>query len=153
MERTTKARLVSLGVLLTVLAAGFFLGVAWERGSGPPGGGDADVASEAPGEAGRGSGDRGRDRQKDRRLIVERVDLTPGQRERVDSVVEIHRERMKALRREFRGEYEPRYRALVADTRDAIRSLLTAEQRATYDSLLAEHDRRREERGRGRDRR
>ena len=144
MERTTKARLVALGVLLTVLAAGFFLGIAWERRSGLAS--EAGAAAAAPGttpESGRTGDERG-DGEKGRRLIVERVDLTPEQRERVDSLVGIHRERMKALRREFRAEYRPRYRELVEDARDGIRALLTPAQRVTYDSLLAEHDRRRE---------
>ncbi|NIP59920.1 MAG: hypothetical protein GWM92_16535 [Gemmatimonadetes bacterium] len=143
MERTTKARLASLGVLLAVLVAGFAMGLAWERRSGSlrvedPAGGEAGAERSREGDDRDGSGKRRR------RLIIDRVGLAPEQEERVDSIVRIHRQGMKELQREFRAEYNPRYRALIQETRDEIRGLLTPAQRSTYDSLLAERDRRRE---------
>lgn len=143
MERTTKARLASLVVLLTVLAAGFAMGLAWERRSGSLRAEDP-VGGEAAVERSREDGDRDGSEKRERRLIIDRVGLTPDQEERVDSIVRVHRQGMKELQREFRAEYNPRYRALIRETRDEIRGLLTPEQRSTYDSLLAEHDRRRE---------
>lgn len=143
MDRTTKTRLLSLGVLLTVLAAGFAMGLAWERRSGALRA-ENPAAGEAAERGSRDGGDRDGSEKRERRLIIDRVGLTPEQEMRVDSIVRVHRQAMKELQREFRAEYNPRYRALIQETRDEIRGLLTLEQRTTYDSLLAEHDRRRE---------
>lgn len=146
MEGRLRTRLASVAVLLVVLAAGFVLGVAWER-RGPSL--RAEAASETvDGDERRARGredrDRGRDdEKKKRRLIVDRVGLRAAQEARVDSIVESHREQMRALHKEFRREYNPRYWSLIQETRDAIRSVLDPEQRARYDSLLAEHDRKR----------
>lgn len=138
MQRALRTRLASLAVLLVVLGAGVVLGVAWERR------GRAPASEAAVAEDDGGDRDRKRDGDRERRrLIVERVGLSPAQQTRVDSIIEIHRDRMRSLRREFREEYDPRYWSLVQDTRDALRSVLDSAQQARYDSLLAEHDRRR----------
>jgi len=153
MRGDTKTRLVSLGVLLVVLSAGFALGVAWERsGSELPVVEAAERDAREDNEGGEGAvreGER-KERSKERRLIVDRVGLEAGQEARIDSIVQAHRKRMKALQKEFRAEYNPRYWALVEETRDAIREELTPAQRRTYDSLLVEWDRRRDEKDRER---
>jgi hypothetical protein len=53
---------------------------------------------------------------------------------------------MRELQEEFDQAYMPRYGAILEETREAIRGVLTSEQRVAYDSLLAAHDRRRQER-------
>lgn len=110
----------------------------------------------------RHDGDRDRD---DRRLIVHEVGITGAQEARVDSIVDLHRDRIRDLRREMESEYDPRFRQLrremeseydprfqdvLLETRGSIRSLLTPEQAVRYDSLLAEHDRKEAERKRDR---
>lgn len=110
----------------------------------------------------RHDGDRDRD---DRRLIVHEVGITESQEARVDSIVDLHRDRIRDLRREMESEYDPRFRQLrremeseydprfqdvLLETRGSIRSLLTPEQAVRYDSLLAEHDRKEAERKRDR---
>lgn len=157
MERVTRTRLASFAVLVVVLASGIVLGRAWERRAG----GEDDPRTE---EVRRTDGARGderdgrverddradrgdrKDRRRDRRLIVDRIDLTPEQEERIDTIVDRHIQRVRTLQREFQerfeAAYEPEERAIVQDTRDAIRDVLTVEQGERYDSLLAEHDRR-----------
>lgn len=136
-----RTRLISLGVLLVVLATGFVLGLAWDRRPGGPLAAEVEREVRSRDDDRRGDDRRGKDEHRGRSLIVDRVGLAPEQEERVDSIVEVHREEMKELQREFRAEYGPRHRALVRQTRDAIRSVLTPEQRTLYDSLLARHDR------------
>lgn len=142
MERELRTRLGSVGILLVVLASGVVLGVAWER-RGASVGAEAAESEVRGGDEDEDRDRRGDDDRRDRRRIVDRVELRPVQEDRVDSIVEIHKERMKALQREFREEYNPRYWSLVQETREAIRTVLDADQEARYDSLLAEHDRKR----------
>jgi hypothetical protein len=71
-----------------------------------------------------------------RRLMVENVGLSTVQKAAVDSLVSVHRPRMSDLGREF----QPRYRTVIADLREEIKLVLTDDQRATYDVLLAEYD-------------
>lgn len=144
-DPTARTRLISTAVLLLVLGTGFVLGLAWDRRPSGP------LSDERASEARRNGshGDRGGGRDGDRRrLIVDRVDLTPSQQARVDSIVGAHREDLKELQREFRSEYGPRHRELVQRTRTAIRAVLTPAQRELYDSLLARHDRKDDERRR-----
>ena len=85
-------------------------------------------------------GERGR-----RRLIVDKVGLSTVQKADVDSLVAFHRQRMSDLDTEF----QPRYRAVIADLRAEIKQVLTDDQRVRYDVLLAEYDATRTERRRG----
>ena len=41
---------------------------------------------------------------------------------------------------EFQAAYDPRYRALLQETRAAIKGVFTPEQAHAYDSLIAERD-------------
>lgn len=200
MERETRTRLVSVGVLFLVFVAGFLLGMAWDRTDGALEAGEAgeeggtvvatDPGSEPDGREGEtaerprrddpagraGPGDRdrrrdggddrgGRSDRDGRRLIVHEVGITETQEARVDSIVDLHGNRVRALRREMEEEYDPRFRALRREmeeefdprfrdvllrTRRSIRSILTEEQAVRYDSLLAEHDRKEAERKRDR---
>lgn len=138
MERIAKMQLVSVVILVVVLVAGFLVGVAWDRSVRSD-----SVDTTAP--TTQTEGDR-RERS-GRRLIVEQVGLSAEQKARVDSLVAYHRDRMEALQREV----APRYRAIIEATRESIKDVLTPDQRAQYDSLLAEHDRRRRERRDGND--
>lgn len=132
MEPKKRTRLASMAVLFLVLAAGFLLGVAWDR-----------TLVATPSEQGERVRDERDDRERgERRLIVDRVGLTAEQKAQVDSIVAYHREQMDAIQ----DSVAPRFRAVVQATRASIKEVLTPEQRIQYDSLLAEHDRRREDR-------
>ena len=76
--------------------------------------------------------------------------LSPEQKAQVDSIVAHYRQEMRALQDELQAElrqaYTPRYRGLLEETREEIKSVLTPDQRMEYDSLLVEHDRRRDQR-------
>lgn len=188
MEREDRTRLASVAVLFLVLATGFLLGLAWDRAAGVLEADEgveeamtapapaADVGDQGATGADRDGGDdrraedvpaegRRRDDDRDRRLIVHGVGITPEQEARVDSIVEIHGDRVGELRRRMEDEYDPRFRqlrqereaaygprfeAILMETRRSIRSVLSEEQAVRYDSLLAEHDRREAERKRDR---
>lgn len=177
MRPEARTRLASVAVLFVVLVTGFLLGMAWDRTDGMlesrastddaaalHAADDVDESSErmeasAPDaeerEDERGDDDRGE--RRGRRLIAHQVDLTPEQADLVDSIGDVHRDRVRELRRsmeheydrrshqlrrEMEAAYDPRFEAVVMDTRQSIRAVLTREQAIRYDSLLAEHDRR-----------
>lgn len=124
-----KPKLITAMILTVLFGSGFVMGIAWD--------GRLD-ASPASAEDGRAPGEEGRRRG----LIVEGVGLSAEQKESVDAVVNEYRQEMKALQEEFR----PRYRSIIAGTRDGIKELLSTEQAAEYEALLVEHDARRAER-------
>lgn len=152
LEKATRTRLATVLILLLVLLTGSVLGIALDRRlesravaseGGPSGEATAGERTGRGGEAATPSPGR-------RRLIVEQVGLTDVQKTRVDSIVSHYRQQMRDLQEELQKEletaYTPRYRSLLEETRSEIKGVLTSEQRLVYDSLLAEHDRRRAER-------
>ena len=150
MQGRSRTRLASFGILLVVLAAGFLMGLAWERQSGD-GSTGVEEASAPDSTRGRRSG-RGGTRG---RLIIYQVEMTPEQKTRVDSIVEHYRTAAEALQEEYRAHSEElqrgarremydQYRELVSETTESIKEQLTLEQVAVYDSLRDEHDLRRE---------
>jgi hypothetical protein len=149
-----RVRLATVGILALVLGAGFLLGAAWDRRlDAEPVAVSSDSATAAPAPEGEGR----------RTAIYERVNppLTPEQRVATDAIVAHRRDAvrelmaepaidslydaMKGAERQFKGAYEPRFRALIDTSRSAIRQIMTPEQAAQYDSLLAENDRRRQQ--------
>lgn len=136
MSDQVRVRLVTLGVLGLVFVAGVVVGVAADRtlvDARPLV--SAEVAADP-------EADSAPEASSSRRWLIDRVDLTSDQRIQVDSVVEYHRNRMAELTREC----GTRFGSIVEATRAELRSLLTVDQRAVYDSLLEERDRRRAER-------
>ncbi len=134
MDKNSRTRLGTAFVLAIVFASGALLGLAVYRSleAGP-----AENVEEVAGESAR-----------ERRVpMYEQVGPTEGQMVSIDSIVEEHRSRMKSLHAEFRSTYNPRYQALVEETREAIKGVFTPDQAMAYDSLLVERDRRRAERG------
>lgn len=79
-------------------------------------------------------------------MIVDQVGLDEEQNEKVDSIVQYYRTRMKTLHDEFDEAYMTRYREIMDLTRNEIIEVLTPEQRVAYDSLRDEWNRRRQER-------
>ncbi|MFG1690944.1 hypothetical protein ACGF5M_02110 [Gemmatimonadota bacterium] len=151
MEGKSRTRLASFGILLVVLVAGFVIGLAWERqtGDGPSGTEEASTPDTARGRrSGRGG--------PGERLIIYQVEMTPEQKTRVDSIVEHYtaatdslreqyRVRSEELQREARRALFEQFRELTSEVTESIKEQLTPEQVEVYDSLRAEHDRRRTE--------
>lgn len=128
LSRLVRIRLLTVALLGLLFGAGFMAGIAADRRllAARP---DTTVTEPRSAE---------RERRDGRSLIIDRVDLTPEQKLRVDSIVEHHRKRLA----ELQGEFRPRYREIVNETRLEIKAVLTAEQAAAYDSLLDERRRR-----------
>ncbi len=117
-------RVAAMGLLLLVFAAGGVLGfVLGHR-----------VAADAP-EAVAAETETEEDPR--RRALIHRLDLTDEQQVQVDSILQHHRSEWREIQREV----GPRYRGMVSETREGLRSVLTPEQRALYDSLLADAQR------------
>jgi hypothetical protein len=124
-----RAKMIAGSALVLLFGSGIVVGLAW----------DQTASASPPGEV-REREESGRERGR-RRLIVDNVGLSTVQKTAVDSLVVFHRRRMSDLDKEF----QPRYRAVIADLREEIKHVLTDDQRAQYDVLLAERDARRAE--------
>lgn len=121
MPSATRARALGLALLATIFAAGALAGAAFQR-----------VSNRAP-AATAAAADSACER-KPKGLIVYQVNPTPEQRTRIDAIMERRREEMDAF---WEGEGR-RLRTIVDSTRNEIRQVLTPEQRAEYDRLVAE---------------
>ena len=153
MAGVRKASVLSIALLVVTLAAGFFGGVAWQRSQVDP------LQAEEGGE------DPRRDRG-DRRMVIDEVGLEPAKRAEVEEIIqhfmvgmralyaefEDHRDRVQALNDEYEQAYRPRQRELFRQALDSIKSILTPEQSALYDSLMAVRYSSRDESGDGRGR-
>ena len=128
-----RAKMVAGSTLVLLFGSGIVVGLALDQTA------SASPLSEVSADE-RSGRERGR-----RRLIVDNVGLSAIQKADVDSLVVFHRHRMSDLDQEF----QPRYRAVIADLREEIKQVLTDDQRVQYDVLLAEHDATRAERRRG----
>jgi Spy/CpxP family protein refolding chaperone len=159
MEPGTRTRLTTILILFLVLVTGSVLGIAVDRQlEARAASGEARWRWSGEGRSGESRG--GEERQGEEpsrrgRLIVEQVGLTEAQKIQVDSIVAHYRREMRNLQEELQADlqtaYMPRYRDLLEETRVEIGKLLTPEQRTVYDSLLVEHDQRREQQRRDRD--
>lgn len=143
METQQRTRLLSVGVLAVVLASGVLLGLALDI--------RLDGASEEGEPTGEVRTEDRTDRRSGRRVPMYRQvgELSDVQDARIDSIIDAHRDSLRALQEEFSRAYDPRYWAVIENTREAIKGVLTPEQTQRYDSLLAEYDRRRREENHG----
>jgi Spy/CpxP family protein refolding chaperone len=139
-KKSMRARLGAGAVLLLIFAAGFAVGLAADRrlvGARSGSAGERSSERAATQDAERRDRERGdrtrRDRDRTDSYIIDRIELTTDQKTRIDSIVEHYRERMGELNRSTR----PQFRAIVDSTVSDIKRVLTAEQAAQYDSLLA----------------
>jgi hypothetical protein len=123
MNRDLKVRGEAAAVLLILFAAGTVLGVAVGRERRRAD--DETVPTDVRFSTGLS--------QPPNEWMIDRLGLSPAQRTAVDSVVAHFGVRMSSLQKEYR----PRYHAIVDSASQALRALLTAEQRARYDSLQA----------------
>lgn len=131
-----KSKIWAVALLASVLLLGGALGAVVDRSlAGEPG----CLAREA-----RRDDHGARHRGYLARLAAE-LDLTAEQQAQVSTTVERHREKVSALWREMRPQFEQ----MKSDLRRDIREVLNEEQREKYEQLLeSEAQRRHEQRGR-----
>jgi Spy/CpxP family protein refolding chaperone len=141
MEKLLRARLTTVVVLAVVFGSGLLLGLALDR--------TVVAAPEHTAAPARRTQTGSR-----REPLYMQVGPDEAQKAAIDSIVQEYRKAMGALHEEFRAAYDPRYEALLQETRSAIKGVLTPEQAQAYDSLLAvwdslsaQRDRQRSERG------
>ncbi|HSW28030.1 MAG TPA: hypothetical protein VLH75_00935 [Longimicrobiales bacterium] len=139
MDKLLRTRLITVVVLALVFGAGVLLGFAADRSL---------VATPIGDEARTEDEDQPTER---RQAMYERVSPTEAQKMVIDSIVQEYRTAMRALHAEFNAAYDPRYQALLRETRAAIKGVFTPEQAHAYDSLIAERDSLAAERDRRRD--
>lgn len=143
MDTTRRARLLSIVVLAVVFASGIVVGFAWDRRldaaeAAAEGERIAAATDSTDAQAGDRGGDEGGERRS--RYMWERVDPTDAQRVLIDSIVQAYRADSRAFHRESREAYDEGMRALVLQTREAIKSVLDPDQAARYDSLATARD-------------
>lgn len=123
-----RTRLLGFGLLAVTFLVGALAGTAVDR-----------VARDDAPAAESRDDDRQDDGDRDRRYIIDRVDMSDAQRTAIDSILERRVRRMRAVWREV----EPRLDAITDSARADIMEVLTPEQEAEYEKLL---DRRRRDR-------
>ena len=149
-EKLQRVRVATVAILVLVLSAGFLLGAVWDQ-----------RLDAQPGTATEGSSAPTRTRGGRRPAVYVRVApaLSADQLSAAEVIVARRKEAAQALMKEarvdslylamksaervFKDVYNPRFRALMEGSRDAIKLVMTPEQVAHYDSLLADSDRRR----------
>lgn len=148
MNAVRRARLLSVVVLAVVFGSGILVGFALDRRLDMA---EMDRMEEnrlaADVEEARQDADRADEERSDepRRYLFERVDPTDAQRVRIDSIVALYQSDVRRFHRESRDFYDDGMRALVLETREAIKGVLDPDQAARYDSLAADRDRRNRE--------
>lgn len=143
MDTPRRTRLLSIVVLAVVFASGIVVGFAWDRRldaaeAAAEGQRIAAAADSTESGAGEQRGEEGAERRS--RYMWERVDPTDAQRVLIDSIVQAYRADSRAFHRESREAYDEGMRALVLQTREAIKSVLDPDQAARYDSLATARD-------------
>lgn len=141
MSQTARTRLLTAGVLIAVFGTGILVGLAVdsELGASPSPAdtvetGESAQTAEAP-EA--------EEPRSERRYLYQQVGANESQLSRIDSIVQEHRVRRNAIDEELQQveeEFSVRYRSNLLETREAIKSVLSADQAAEYQRLLDEWD-------------
>jgi hypothetical protein len=134
MEHKSRTRLLTALLLAVVFATGILVGLAADNGLGAT---TPEVVAEKPDAE---------ESPEERTPMWAKVGPTATQAATIDSIVQEHRQRMDDLHAEFRSAYNPRYEALIEETRQAILGVFDAKQAAQYEALLNDYDRRRAER-------
>ena len=138
MEHGSRTKLVTAVILAVVLGTGVMLGLV----------SDGSLVGPPVEEATMNDADRGRVSERRRRTpMYEQVGPTEAQGVLIDSILEGQRQHMRLLHDEFRASYDPRYQAVIQQTREAILEVFTSEQASEYRVLLQEFDESRTQRG------
>ena len=131
MEHGSRTKLVTAVILAVVLGTGVMLGLV----------SDGSLVGPPVEEATMNDADRGRVSERRRRTpMYEQVGPTEAQGVLIDSILEGQRQHMRLLHDEFRASYDPRYQAVIQQTREAILEGFTSEQASEYRVLLQEFD-------------
>lgn len=117
-----RARILSAALLVVVFAAGALVGVAVYRAVDP---------------RSHGHGRHGREAE-----VLERLKLEEPQKSQAETILTRRRAEAAAVW----SEVKPRLNRIVAGTREDLSRVLTSEQLAEYDRLMAERSRRMERR-------
>ena len=120
-----RARLLGLALLVATFTAGMLAGAAFDQA----------LAAREPAPAQEPGWHCHGPHGKKTSMILDRLDLSPEQRRRVDEIMARRRAQADA----FWEREGPRMRGIVDSTRSEIRAVLTAEQRAENDRLRARH--------------
>jgi hypothetical protein len=125
-------------VLAIVFGSGIVVGFAWDRRLDAAEAEAYRIAQPDESSEVRAEGDD--ERGERRRPMYEQVGPTAAQRGLIDSIVEAYREDVRSFHRDSRRSYEDGMRALVLETRGAIRGVFDPAQAEMYDSLTAARD-------------
>ena len=131
MEHGVKTRLVTAGVLAAVFGSGVLIGFAADTNLRAEAAEVTTAATEA---------DTARDERARRKPLYAQVDPTAEQQALIDAIVSRYRKRTNALDEERRAEFQRSLRELTVETRDEIKTVLSAEQAREYQRLLDEWD-------------
>jgi Spy/CpxP family protein refolding chaperone len=113
-----RVRLLGFGVLAVTFLAGALVGAVIDRA----------LTSSTPVAEARTE----RSDDRERSYIIDRVEMSEGQRATIDSILEQRVRRMRAVWREV----EPELDAITDSARTEIMGVLTPDQRAEYESML-----------------
>jgi Spy/CpxP family protein refolding chaperone len=122
--------MIGMALLVAAFVAGGLAGAAFSRV----------LQAREPAAAGGAACERSARGRGPSTKLLEEVDLTPRQRQRIEGVMATTRTRIDAF---WKGDEGRRMRGIVDSARAEIRGVLTPDQRAEYDRLVAEHRARR----------
>lgn len=131
MGQRARTRFITAGLIIVVFGAGILVGLVADSELG---------ASATPAETAEVTEEADSSEESSRRFIYHEVGPNEFQLARIDSIRQVHRDRTNALYDELKAEYPDRFRAILLDTRNAIKSVMTPEQASEYQRLLDEHD-------------
>jgi len=124
MEHGARTRLMTALVIAVVFGSGLMVGYAVQ--GDPAAAAAAEVGQPRPGP------------------VFEQMNPTPDQRARIDSILEVHRERVAVYHDDLntaREQYQENYDRVVRETKEAIAQVFPPDQAEEYRRLLAEADR------------
>lgn len=131
MSQRARTRFITAGVIIVVFGAGILVGLVADSELG---------ASATPPDVGEVIEEADSTEESSRRFLYHQVEPNESQLARIDSIRQVHRDRTNALYDELKAEYPDRFRAILLDTRNAIKSVMTPEQADEYQRLLDEWD-------------
>jgi hypothetical protein len=144
MEHGSRTRLTTALVLVAVFGAGAMLGFAADSSLGAK----TPVPTRTSAETSASTASDGADAETDadeaegerRAPLFMKVDPNEEQLADIDAIVAEHRARTNSLHEEQRAEYRAGFRAILLETREAIKGVLSDAQAAEYQRVLNEWD-------------
>jgi hypothetical protein len=137
MENGSRTRLVTVMIIAVIFSTGLLVGLA----------ADSSLQATPVDDVVAESTDKDAEEARPRRTpMYEQVGPTEEQGVLISQVLRANGQRMKALHEEFDSAYQPRYRALIQETRRLILGVFTPEQAVEYQGYLDAYDVRRAER-------